>query len=105
MIDRVKSGDAAQVRFSGFANTPQLVLEGKLLSVSGDAVTEQQGPTSVTYYLGRVEVTPEGFKKLGNRNMQPGMPAEVLIETGERTLLAYLLHPLSKRIAAAMKEE
>ncbi len=105
VIDRVKSGDAAQVRFSGFANTPQLVLEGKLLSVSGDAVTEQQGPSSVTYYLGRVEVTPEGFKKLGNRNMQPGMPAEVLIETGERTLLAYLLHPLSKRIAAAMKEE
>lgn len=105
VIDRVKAGDSAQVRFSGFANTPQLVLPGKLLTISGDAVSEQQGPTTVTYYLGRVEVTPEGFKKLGDRNMQPGMPAEVLIETGERSLLTYLLHPLTKRIAAAMKEE
>lgn len=105
LIDRVNAGDTAQVRFSGFANTPQLVLPGKLLTISGDAVAEQQGGTTITYYLGRVEVTPEGFKLLGNRNMQPGMPAEVLIETGERSLLTYLLHPLTKRIAAAMKEE
>ncbi|HSV45160.1 MAG TPA: HlyD family type I secretion periplasmic adaptor subunit [Ramlibacter sp.] len=105
VIDRVKAGDTAQVRFSSFANTPQLVVDGKLLSISGDAVSEQQGPATITYYLGRVEVTPEGFKKLGNRNLQPGMPAEVLIETGERSLLTYLMHPLTKRIAAAMKEE
>lgn len=105
LIDRVNAGDTAQVRFSGFANTPQLVLPGKLLTISGDAVAEQQGGTTITYYLGRVEVSPEGFKLLGNRNMQPGMPAEVLIETGERSLLTYLLHPLTKRIAAAMKEE
>jgi protease secretion system membrane fusion protein len=39
------------------------------------------------------------------RAMHPGMPAEVLIRTGERSLLTYLLHPLTKRIAAAMKEE
>lgn len=105
VIDRVSAGDSAQVRFSGFANTPQLVLPGKVLSISGDAVAEQQGGTTITYYLGRVEVTPEGFKLLGNRTMQPGMPAEVLIETGERSLLTYLMHPLTKRIAASMKEE
>lgn len=105
VIDRVKAGDAAQVRFSSFANSPQLVLAGKVLTISADAVSEQQGPAVVTYYLARVEVTPEGFKSLGNRTMQPGMPAEVLIETGERSLLTYLMHPLTKRIAAAMKEE
>jgi protease secretion system membrane fusion protein len=37
--------------------------------------------------------------------MQPGMPAEVLIKTGERSLLTYLLNPLTKRIAASLKEE
>jgi protease secretion system membrane fusion protein len=37
--------------------------------------------------------------------MQPGMPAEVVIKTGERTLLRYLLSPLTKRVAASMKEE
>ena len=105
LIDRVKAGDIAQVRFSGFANSPQLVLPGKLLTISGDAVAEQQGATTISYYLGRVEVSPEGFKRLGNRVRQPGMPAEVLIETGERSLLTYLLHPLTKRIAASMTEE
>jgi protease secretion system membrane fusion protein len=45
------------------------------------------------------------MKTLGNRQMHPGMPAEVVIRTGERTLLKYLLHPLTKRMAASMKEE
>jgi protease secretion system membrane fusion protein len=45
------------------------------------------------------------MKTLGKRVLQPGMPAEVLIKTGERSLLTYLLHPLTKRIAASMKEE
>jgi protease secretion system membrane fusion protein len=42
---------------------------------------------------------------LGKRQLQPGMQAEVVFKTGERSLLTYLLHPLSKRVAAAMKEE
>ena len=53
----------------------------------------------------RASVTPEGLKKLGKRVMQPGMPVEVVFKTGERSLLTYLLHPLSKRLAASMKEE
>lgn len=105
VIDRVAAGEEAEVRFSGFVNSPQLVLDGKIISLSSDAVTESVGPSVQTYYLARVEVTPAGFKKLGNRVMQPGMPAEVLVKTGERSLLTYLLHPLTKRIAAAMKEE
>jgi protease secretion system membrane fusion protein len=43
--------------------------------------------------------------KLSNKVVQPGMQAEVVIKTGERSLLTYLLHPLTKRIAASMKEE
>jgi len=105
VIDRVHVGDATDVRFSAFANSPQLVLDARLVSVSGDAITEAQGPVMVSYYLGRAEVTAEGIRKLGARVMQPGMPAEVLIKTGERSLLTYLLHPLTKRVAAAMKEE
>lgn len=105
VIDRVRAGDPTEVRFSGFANTPQLVLDARLVSLSGDAVTENMGAGVQTYYLGRVEVLPEGFRLLGNRVLQPGMPAEVLIKTGERSLLTYLLHPLTKRLASAMKEE
>ena len=45
------------------------------------------------------------MKALGTHQLQPGMPAEVVLKTGERSLLMYLLHPLTKRVAAALKEE
>ncbi|MBE0549992.1 MAG: HlyD family type I secretion periplasmic adaptor subunit [Rubrivivax sp.] len=105
VIDRIRVGENAEVRFSSFADSPTLVVHGRLVSLAGDALTEQMGAAVMTYYLARVELTPEGVKALGGRNLQPGMPAEVLIKTGERSLLTYMLHPLLKRVAAAMTEE
>lgn len=104
LIDRVHPGLIADVRFSSFAHSPQLVVQGKVDSISGDLLSEPQNP-NITYYLARVSVTAEGLKELGNRQLQAGMPAEVVIKTGERTMLTYLLHPLLKRIAISMKEE
>jgi membrane fusion protein, protease secretion system len=52
-----------------------------------------------------VAVTPEGMKELGQRQLQPGMPVEVVFKTGQRSLLTYMLHPLTKRVAASMKEQ
>ena len=66
-------------------------------------LTEPQ--TNVSYYLARVQVTPEGLEHLGKRPLQPGMPVEVIFKTGERSMLTYLLHPLTKRLAASMTEE
>ncbi|MEN9904158.1 MAG: hypothetical protein RLZZ555_723 [Pseudomonadota bacterium] len=105
LIDKVKAGLPTDVRFSAFAHSPQLVVHGLVDSISSDLLTEQQGGMMVSYYLARVKVTPEGMKSLGQRQLQPGMPAEVIIRTGERSLLTYLLHPLTKRLAASMKEE
>ena len=104
LIDKVQAGLSADVRFNSFAHSPQLVVQGKVLSVSGDLLADPQTP-QMPYFLARLEVTPEGMKVLGNRQMQPGMPAEVVIKTGERSVLTYLLHPLTKRLAGAMKEE
>lgn len=107
MIDRVQPGLETDVRFSSFAHSPSLVLEGKVDSVSTDLITDPpsaQAPGQ-SYYLARVSITAKGMQELGNRQMQPGMPAEVVIKTGERTVLTYLLHPLLKRMAASMKEE
>lgn len=103
LIDRVRPGLPTDVRFSAFSHAPQLVVQGEVLSVSGDLLTEPQ--TNVSYYLARVQLTPEGMKALGGRQMQPGMPVEIVIKTGERSMLIYLLHPLTKRMAASMKEE
>ena len=58
-----------------------------------------------SYFVTRVQISDQALAEAGLKVMQPGMPAEVLIETGERSLLTYLMHPLTKRIAAAMKEE
>jgi protease secretion system membrane fusion protein len=104
LIDKVNTGLSADIRFNSFAHSPQLVVEGKVMSVSGDLLSDPQQP-QFAYYLARVQVTPAGMKTLGSRQMQPGMPAEIVIKTGERSLLTYLLHPLTKRMAASLKEE
>jgi protease secretion system membrane fusion protein len=103
LIDRVHANLPVDVRFNSFAHSPQLVVDGSVVSVSGDLLTDPA--TRVSYYLARVQLTPEGLKALGKRRLQPGMPVEVVFKTGERSLLTYLLHPLTKRVSASMKEE
>lgn len=105
LIDRVTPGQTTDIRFNGFAHSPSLVVEGKLDSVSSDLIVESGPSGSISYYLARISVTPAGLKTLGDRRLQPGMPAEVIIKTGERSMLTYLLNPLIKRISASMKEE
>ena len=104
LIDKIQNGLPTDIRFNTFAHSPQLVVQGKVLSVSGDLLADPANP-QFSYFLARVQVTPEGMKTLGTRQMQPGMPAEIVIKTGERSLLTYLLHPLTKRMAASLKEE
>lgn len=103
LIDRVRANLPVDVRFSSFANSPQLVVQGRVMSVSADLLTDPHSGHG--YFLARVAVTPDGMKKLGHRQLYPGMPVEVVFLTGERSLLTYLLHPLTKRMAASMTEE
>ena len=104
LIDKVQAGLSTDIRFNTFAHSPQLVVEGKVISVSGDLLTDPANP-QMSYYLARLEVTPDGMKTLGHRQMQAGMPAEVVIKTGSRSMLTYMLNPLLKRLAGSMKEE
>lgn len=107
LIDKIHAGQDADVRFSTFSNSPQLLLEGKIKTVSSDLLMENpnSGQALSSYYLARVVITDKGMKELGQRVLQPGMPVQIVIRTGERTLLTYLMHPLVKRISASMKEE
>jgi len=100
----VKMGDEVDVRFSSFSDSPQLVVTGVLKTLSSDALTDNT-QNAIPYYLARVHLTEAGLKLLGSRKMQPGMPVEIVIKTGSRTLLQYLVSPLTKRIAASMKEQ
>lgn len=103
LIDRISVGAPVDVRFSAFAHSPQLVVGGRIVSLSRDVLAEPE--SKEIYYLSRVEITQEGMRTLGKRQLQPGMQVEVVVKTGERSLLTYLLHPLMRRIAASMKEE
>ena len=108
LIDRIRTGMEADIRFTNFANSPQLLVEGNVDSISHDLLSDPQtnsGQPPASYYLARVSVKSSGIKKLGSRQLQPGMPVQVVIKTGERSLMNYILHPLMKRIAASMKEE
>jgi protease secretion system membrane fusion protein len=103
LIDKVRVGLMTDVRFSAFRQTPSLVAEGEVVSISQDIITDPQ--TQMSYYLARIRLTAEGMKALGDRRMQPGMPADVVIKTGERSVLTYLTAPLTRRLVGSMAED
>jgi len=108
LIDKVSAGLPADVRFASFSHSPLLMVDGVVESVSHDLLTDPKlNPMApgATYYLARVSITPEGIQALGGRQMQAGMPVQVVVKTGSRSMLTYLLHPLIKRMSASLKEE
>ncbi len=102
-IDRVHQGQAANIRFSAFKSTTTPVIDGRVISISADALTDEKLGTS--YYLARVEVTPKGHEMLHGLILVPGMPAEVLINTGSRTLFQYLTQPIRNAFARSLIED
>ncbi|MEN5031819.1 HlyD family type I secretion periplasmic adaptor subunit [Pseudomonas sp. Ps21-P2] len=102
-IDRITLGKLTDVRFSAFNAATTPVIQGEVTRISADRLTDEK--TGEGYYLVRVKITDEGLKRLGDRKLQPGMPAEVLINAGERTMLQYLLKPARNMFAKSMIEE
>lgn len=105
-IDNVKIGQTAEIRFSVFKSKELPRIEGKVLALSADSlITDDAQHTP--YYLTRVEVNPEGLATFDKLNLEllPGMPTDVLIHTGQRTLFQYLADPLSDSFARSMIED
>jgi protease secretion system membrane fusion protein len=108
LIDKIYKGLPADIRFSNFANTPQLMIEGEVDSISKDLIQEPNTNSfqpGSSYYLAKITINKNGLKKLQGKVLQPGMPTQVIIKTGERSLFTYLVHPFIKRISASLKEE
>ncbi len=102
-IDRVTVGLQAEVRFSAFKQSKTPKMDGKVIHLSADRFTDER--TGAPYYQARIELTSESRKKLGDLQLLPGMPAEVLINTGERTLFEYLAQPATNAFARAFIED
>ena len=99
---RVKLGLETDIRISTFPDTPALVIQGRVQSVSSDR--HEPPPPTPPYYLARVEVTAEGINKLQGRKLHPGMSADVVIKTGERSFMRYLMEPISRRLFESLRE-
>ena len=104
LIDKVRLGLPVEITFPAFnqRTTPQI--PGEFVQVAADATTDPQGRVP-PFYRGQVVVTAEGMKKLKAHEIKAGMPAEVFIKTGERTMLNYLFKPLRDRFNSALTEE
>jgi HlyD family secretion protein len=102
-IDQIQPGQKAVLRMSAFnlRTTPELNAE--VSRIAADLTTDER--TGRTYYLVRLSIPADELKKLGGLKLVPGMPAEALIRTGDRTALSYLVKPLGDQINRAFREE
>lgn len=102
-VETVSYGLDAEVRFPALNKRTTPIIAGHVLTVSADRFTDQR--TNLAYYTARVEVPPDQQALLSEHRLQPGMPAEVIVKTGERTLLEYLVKPLTDGFARTFKEQ
>jgi protease secretion system membrane fusion protein len=102
-IDRVRVGLPADVHFDAFmGRMDSPVVAGNVVTVSADALTEPR--TGSQFYTIRAAIPATEIKKLGNVQIQPGMQGTVMIKTGERSLLVYLVRPILRRFIPALSE-
>ena len=100
-IDRVSIGQAAEIRFSVFKDA--YMVSGVLMKLSRDRLIDQQ--TDTPYYSGEVKLLEEDLFLLDGMSLVPGMPAEVLIKTGQRTMLGYVSSPMTRTFSRSLIED
>ncbi|MGO4831430.1 HlyD family type I secretion periplasmic adaptor subunit, partial [Rhizobiaceae sp. 2RAB30] len=102
-IDQLRPGQEAAVRLSAFNMTTTPELDGVLRNVAADLTMDQR--TGAAYYTAYVILPKEQVARLKGLTLTPGMPAEVFFRTTDRTILSYLVKPLSDQIERAFREE
>jgi HlyD family secretion protein len=102
-IDHVHTGQTAFVRFSAFnqRTTPQLT--GTVSFVSPDTSHDQQ--TNAPYFTVRVTLPEDERRRLAGQQLVPGMPAEVFMQTGSRTMVSYIFKPIAEQMRRAFVEQ
>ncbi|WP_233193031.1 HlyD family type I secretion periplasmic adaptor subunit [Acidimangrovimonas sediminis] len=101
-IDDIKVGQDVSLRFPAFDQRTTPPIPGKVIRISADALTDPN--THTNYYAATVAPEKSALSVLGSHKLVPGMPAEAFIETGERSPMAYLLHPLTVYFEKAFRE-
>jgi len=100
-IDRVRVGQEVEVRFAVFKDA--YTISGELTRISADSLVDEE--TQSAFYTAEVRLVQADLKYLGGQIIVPGMPAEVLIKTGNRTMLQYLTSPLNRMFSRSFTED
>jgi protease secretion system membrane fusion protein len=104
MIDKVSIGMLTDLRFTAFNTLTTPVIPGVVKLVGADRLPPLPPLFPQEYFLAQIETTSEGQKLLREKSILAGMPVEVVVKSGERTFVSYLLKPLTDRFAAAFKD-
>jgi HlyD family secretion protein len=102
-IDKLQIGQKTLLRLSAFNQRTTPELNGVVTRVSPDVTTDQR--TGQSYYTIRVSMPPEEVARLGDVKIIPGMPVEAFVQTGDRTMLSYLIKPLNDQLMRAFREK
>jgi HlyD family secretion protein len=102
-IDQVRPGQIALLRLSAFNQRTTPEIYGTVTRISADASTDQR--TGQTYYTIRIAMPGDEVAKLGEVRMVPGMPVEAFVQTGDRTMISYLVKPLHDQLMRMFREK
>ena len=100
-IDRIRIGQPAEVRFSVFKDA--YLITGQLTKLSADRLIDEG--SDLPYYAAEIKLAEEDLYLLQGMELVPGMPAEVLVKTGERSMLGYLTSPMNRLFSTALIED
>jgi len=105
LVDKVYPGLKVELIFSAFNSNKTPHIEGEVVTVAADRQVEER--TGAAFYVVKVKVTPKGQQMMAQYKMdaRPGMPVELFVKTGERTMMNYLFRPILDRMPAALGGE
>jgi len=102
-IDDVKVGQEATIRLISLNQRTTPVLNGEVFYISADALKgEPNAPQD--FYLARIRLPATEIARVSGFTPTPGMPAEILIQTAERTFFSYLTKPITDSMSRAFTE-
>ncbi|MFG6667585.1 HlyD family type I secretion periplasmic adaptor subunit [Halomonas sp. HNIBRBA4712] len=103
-IDHLYIGQPAEIRFSAFNQRLSNVIEGEVIHVSANSFEDEA--TRARYYKARLRVTPQGEENMTeSMKLLAGMPAEVMLKTGDRSFASYIAKPITDMLARSMRED
>jgi HlyD family secretion protein len=102
-IDQLRVGQKALLRFTTFNQRTTPEIFGEVTRISADISTDQRSGAS--YYTIRIGLSAKEIARLGEVRLVPGMPVETFVQTGDRTVMSYLIKPMYDQLSRAFREK